>query len=486
MKSLQLRFFIILVLITGLALTGFGYFIYNRIYDFIEDNTKHKLLVLAETVIKEINPNRSPILNDIGSLFSIHSNPGPIRENDNLIWIWNDERELLFQSGPTNANPIKFRPHKHKPIHFHRFDIGKKMFSGLWITYLPTLPYDAMENQIELVSADTPGSITLFIAFADEDFDRYLNTLVFWLWSGGLAFTFLIGLTGRYMILWGLKPIVLLNKQLTTMDANTLHDRVHLASPPTEIQPTLQTLNLLLDKLEKAFERERQFSSDVAHELRTPLSTLQCSSEIALSQACNNEAHQHFMAQVHQASSDLHDIVENLLLLARLESLDVRDEFQPIDLASIITKCIDKLAGSIQERLIHVDWTPPSQIIQVLGHEGWLAIMILNLLSNAVRFNKQGGRIVISLSHDDKNVKLSVRDTGIGIPSESLDKIFERFYRVEEARDRETGGAGLGLNIVWTIAKIHDGFVEVESQVGEGSTFWVFIAKTYPHYLNNT
>lgn len=475
MNSLKIRFFIILVLITGLALTGFGYFIYNRIHDFLEDNTKQKLLVLAETVIKKINPEQSPILNDIDSHFSMHFKPGPIREADSLALIWNDERELLFQSGFTNGNPIKFKPHKHKPVHFQRFQIDNKMYSGLWISYLPVQRYDTMVNQIELVSADTPGSITLLMAFVDDDFDRYLNTLIFWLWSGGLAFSLLIGLTGRYMIQWGLKPVAQLNRQLETMDANTLSERVQLTSPPDEIQPAVQTLNLLLEKLEKSFEWEKQFSSDVAHELRTPLSALQCSSEIALTQECNNEAHERFMSQVHRASIDLHDIVEHLLLLARLESLDSRREFQPIDLAATITECIGKMEESIQEHSIHIDWTPPSQVIPVFGHEGWLEIMIRNLLSNAVRFNKHGGKIFISLTHDDEYVNLSVRDTGIGIPPESLDKVFERFYRVEEARDRKTGGAGLGLSIVWSIAKLHNGSVEVDSHMGEGTTFAVFL-----------
>ncbi len=474
MNSLQNRLFLILVLITSSALALFGWLTYNRIHDFLEDNTKQKLLAVGKTVIKEIDLSQSPILTEKKWFYSALFRPGHSYKERLFFSIWDNKGELLFQSNGLKGYSIPYQPHKHKPTHFQRFKFEEETYSGLWITYI------SGENQVHkdhfsFVQPGTNNSITLLIVFADEEYDEYLYSLLFWLLTGGIGLSVLIGLIGRYGIRWGLRPIKSMTDQMAEIDASALSYRFDEPNAPAEMQTTIQTVNALLERLEKSFDREKQFSSDAAHELRTPLSALQCASEIALSEPCENEFHRNFLDQVHKASIDMRDIVENLLLLARMENRNAHPEFHRVNVVEIVKSAIDKTSDAIQQRSISLKWNPPNEAIYVSGSAGWLEQMFLNLLNNAIRFNRDEGNITISIQKNEKWITLKISDTGVGIPTGAQRKIFERFYRVDEARDRRSGGAGLGLSLVQSIATIHNGQVSVDSRMGEGSTFVVHL-----------
>jgi two-component system phosphate regulon sensor histidine kinase PhoR len=214
----------------------------------------------------------------------------------------------------------------------------------------------------------------------------------------------------------------------------------------------------------------RDFVANTSHELKTPVAAIQAAAE-TLRDAVRQDprAARRFAEQLHGDALRLSRIVAELLDLSRLEA-------GPPPLAPVR---LDRLAAQEVERLREqagrggVTIEVRAEPVSVQGSAEDLALLVRNLLNNAVRYSPDGGRVVVDVNSHDGNAILSVRDTGIGIPSRDLPRIFERFYRVDRARSRESGGTGLGLSIAKHVAELHGGRIEVESELGRGSEFRV-------------
>ncbi len=219
----------------------------------------------------------------------------------------------------------------------------------------------------------------------------------------------------------------------------------------------------------------RDFIANISHELKTPLSAIRGYAETLRDGAMEEpEASHRFLGRILQQCSRLQTLLEDLLTLSKLEILEGQIERQPVDLRAILDDCLETLAPQIGDRQIQlqVQEVPlPSQT----GDAEALQRLFINLLENAIKYNREGGRVTVHLRPEDEEVVFQVEDTGIGIPAASLDRVFERFYRVDKGRSRDEGGTGLGLAIVKHVAQLHGGRVEVESTLGEGSTFRVYL-----------
>jgi two-component system phosphate regulon sensor histidine kinase PhoR len=219
----------------------------------------------------------------------------------------------------------------------------------------------------------------------------------------------------------------------------------------------------------------RDFIANISHELKTPLAAIRGYTETLRDGAMDEpEASHRFLGRILQQCSRLQTLLEDLLTLSRLENLEGQLEPQPVDLQRILDDCLETLAPKISERQIDLDvnLTPlPRQT----GDPEALQRLFINLLENAIKYNRTGGRVAVELSPNAGEVVLQVNDTGIGIPATSIDRVFERFYRVDKGRSRDEGGTGLGLAIVKHVAQLHGGYVEVESHLGEGSSFRVHL-----------
>ncbi len=184
---------------------------------------------------------------------------------------------------------------------------------------------------------------------------------------------------------------------------------------------------------------------------------------------------QRFLGRILQQCSRLQTLLEDLLTLSRLENLEGQVEPQPVDLESVLDDCLETLAPQIGEKQIDLEVNVQNLLPDQTGDPEALRRLFINLLENAIKYNRSEGRVTVQLSPRDRHVILQVDDTGIGIPSTSIDRVFERFYRVDKGRSRDEGGTGLGLAIVKHVAQLHGGRVEVESHLGEGSTFRVYL-----------
>ncbi len=230
-----------------------------------------------------------------------------------------------------------------------------------------------------------------------------------------------------------------------------------------------------LKELEKI---RRDFVANVSHELRTPLTTIKGYAETLLEGALKEDVASHFVQVIKRHSDRLEKIVEDLLILSRIESKEFQLKMEPLSASDLIGDVLDFIKEPLNKKKISVsvDEIPPTLL--VFGDRQYLEQVFTNILDNAIKYGHERGRIVISATErDQREVEISVKDDGIGIPKEDLLRVFERFYRVDKGRSHDLGGTGLGLSIVKHIVQAHGGRIWVESQLGEGSTFYFTLPK---------
>jgi len=214
----------------------------------------------------------------------------------------------------------------------------------------------------------------------------------------------------------------------------------------------------------------RDFVANVSHELKTPVGALALLAETLLEAADDPEASRRFAERIHHESQRLARLVKELLELSRLQGADPLPEPVPVSVDRIIAEVVDRARTGATAKGIELLVTGAPGLT-VYGNEGQLVTAVANLVENAITYSPENTKVTIDATQAADQVHIAVIDHGIGIPAQDLDRIFERFYRTDQARSRETGGTGLGLAIVRHIAVNHGGRVTVESTVGVGSTF---------------
>jgi two-component system, OmpR family, sensor histidine kinase SenX3 len=213
----------------------------------------------------------------------------------------------------------------------------------------------------------------------------------------------------------------------------------------------------------------RDFVANVSHELKTPVGALKLLSDTVADAADDPEAVRRFAGRMHVESDRLTRLVQQIIELSRLQNDDPLDSPIAVPLNELVTSTFDDVRTDADDRRIRLVHQPTELVL--LGNPGQIRLALSNLVSNAVRYSENGSTVVVTAQPNGELVELSVSDHGIGMPPAELDRIFERFYRVDRARPRATGGTGLGLSIVKHVAASHGGEVRVHSVEGEGSTF---------------
>lgn len=231
-----------------------------------------------------------------------------------------------------------------------------------------------------------------------------------------------------------------------------------------------------ITKIYKLEQIRRDFVANVSHELRTPLTSIQGFAETLLAGALSDKEHsREFVEIIYSQVKRLTHLVNNLLDLTSIESGKRQMQLNPVSVPELLEEIKQiliplALGKRIQFQFHHAQTLPP-----ILGAREELKQLFLNLLENAIKFNKEGGRVVVTTKEENRYLIIVVKDTGIGIPENEIPRIFERFYRVDKARSREFGGTGLGLSIAKHIVEAHLGEIKVESQLNEGTNFSVIL-----------
>ena len=238
-----------------------------------------------------------------------------------------------------------------------------------------------------------------------------------------------------------------------------------------EINQLGQEFNELAERLEASEQRRRQFVSDASHELKTPLASIKLLSDSILQNEMDVATQREFIGDIGREADRLGRLSQKLLTLTRLDSA-VEDEREIIEASGIVQKVLRMLRPLARLRQIRIDaaLAPRCPVMTV---EDDLYQVVFNLVENAIKYNREKGWVGVRLRREEENVVLTVSDNGVGIPPESMEHIFERFYRVDKARSRAAGGAGLGLSIVHDMVVRNYGTISVSAREGGGTVFVV-------------
>jgi heavy metal sensor kinase len=276
---------------------------------------------------------------------------------------------------------------------------------------------------------------------------------------------------GWFLTTRALAPIDRISRVAAAVSASNLGQRIDRSQMETELGRLAGTLNDAFDRLQAAFEQQTRFTTDASHELRTPLSVVANQAELALRRERQPEEYRDALQAVLQAARRMRSIVEDLLTLARADAGELSLRQDPLDFAALARETAELLAGEAERMGIVVELDLHE--VGLRGDRSRLQEMVTNLLANAIRYNRKGGRVTLRLRSETGRAHLDVSDTGIGIPLEEQALVFNRFHRVDKARSREAGGSGLGLAISRWIAEAHGGRILLESEPGVGTTFRV-------------
>lgn len=263
------------------------------------------------------------------------------------------------------------------------------------------------------------------------------------------------------------KPIDKIGKTAKEITQGEHHKRIELSDAPSELQTLAQALNNSFDHLQNIIDAQARFSADASHELRTPISVVIAQTQTALKKERTPEAYQKVLQACLRAGQRMKSMANSLLDLQQSSSVCISN----CNLQDLLANIYDEIKYLSEKHKINIKIPENSLILELDAEKIRQAIM--NLVSNAIQHNPQGCSIWLVLKQQEEKTILQIIDNGIGIPSEALPHIFDRFYRIDKSRSRENGGAGLGLSIVKNIVKTHGATIEVSSTIYKGTTFTI-------------
>jgi len=318
----------------------------------------------------------------------------------------------------------------------------------------------------------------LIIARSTKQIDQALHGLVRTLIIAvPLALALAAG-GGIFLARRALKPVDKIAQTAQKIGEGDLSQRINV-NTKDELGRLAATLNEMIGRLEKAFQRQKQFTSDASHELRTPLAVIEAESTLALQKERPPSDYRQSLEIVSREARQMSSLIDQLLTLARADAGKEQWNFAEVELGKLITNLSIDVEVLCQEKGLSFQLGQTQDLV-VKGDEARLRELFMNLLDNAIRYTSAPGTISLSLRREGQMAVVAITDTGIGIPAEDIPFIFERFYRVDKSRSRAEGGSGLGLAICRHIVEAHGGKIEVESQVGAGSTFSVWLPLQSP------
>lgn len=284
-----------------------------------------------------------------------------------------------------------------------------------------------------------------------------------------------VSLMAMWIAKQSLKPLEQFSGRIRSITDKTLGKRLAAESETAELAALAESFNDMLDRLQKAFESEKRLIADASHELKTPVSVLMLQCDVMLQQQRTAEQYIEALTTIRSVSDGIGATVKNLLLLARLDSgILSSKEFEAISLNACIQQTVTMLQPFVEKRSIQLLESLGADIT-VVGNMGSLTEAFLNILENGVKYNRDNGVLEVSTTWNGTEAVVSIRDSGIGIAKDDQERIFDRFYRADSARNAD--GTGLGLSIARAIIEAHGGRVSLASEPGQGSTFTITLPR---------
>ena len=338
----------------------------------------------------------------------------------------------------------------------------------LFTTHVGSTPYRVLVQDVSFIGRRYAVSLASSMEGVGDVRDRVVTVLVV---VAPLALVLCCG-GGYYIARAALRPVDEITETAADITVSNLARRIPLHSSGDALERLATTINAMLERLETSVAKIEQFSADASHELRTPLAVVRTTAELALRHGRTGAGYRSDLRDIHDEAKRMSDLIEVLLSLSRGDSEHVR--MAPVNLVELVSGVCEQFRNHAARKglSLELDTSDGEVVVVINGNVAALRRMLESLLENALA-HTQEGTISVALAREGGTVRLSVSDTGEGIPEESLERIFERFYRVEPARRRGSGRFGLGLSIARRIAELHAAELGVESRDGKGAKFTV-------------
>ena len=266
----------------------------------------------------------------------------------------------------------------------------------------------------------------------------------------------------RFITYKMIKPIENVAQHMDDLDSVEVYD---------ELKPFVATISKQHEDIMKSATMRQEFTANVSHELKTPLTSISGYAELMENNLVDGENVVNFASAIHKNADRLLTLINDIIRLSELDGVQGAPEFEELDLYAIVQNCVQTLQVNARNHNVSISAKGTGQLIK--ANRQMIEELVYNLCDNAIRYNKEGGKVEAGVARTREGVQLIVQDNGIGIPKEHQERIFERFYRVDKSRSKETGGTGLGLAIVKHIAQVHNASLEVISEEGQGTKILV-------------
>jgi len=386
-----------------------------------------------------------------------------VREQINHYFTATTAKNIVFQVWSKDKKLILFSSRRTLPS-LSDVPIGfsdKKIYGNNWRVFAE---YDSSENKVVIAEL---SEIRSKLADDITRSNAYILLVTYPLF--GILVWLIVGLA--------LRSVTRVTSEISNR-ASTYLEPVDATTIPIEIKPLVVELNQLFIRLKLAFERNKRFAADAAHELRTPLAALKTQAQVALKASNELERHNALLKVLQSVDRSSH-LVTQLLTLSRLGQEEALEDLRPVDLHKLATEIIAYLVPVALEKHIEIELSPPPKKTIVLGNDITLGILIRNIVDNAIRYTPPAGEVKVQILNKKHQIIFRVIDSGPGIPPEFRERVFERFFRILGTK---ASGSGLGLAIVSQIADLHHATVALEIPAnGVGLQFDV-IFQVYTHY----
>jgi heavy metal sensor kinase len=316
-------------------------------------------------------------------------------------------------------------------------------------------------------------SYLIQVAFEMDDFYEALDHFALLLFISIPSLLLCAAAGGYWISTRALAPVDQITQTARTISAQNLSSRLVVPNTRDELQRLSETLNGMLGRLEAAFKKITQFTADASHELRTPVAVMRTRAELSLRKARSADEYRDVIAEVLTELEKTSGLIEQLMFLARADSGAETLHFSDTNVAEVLREACHQGSALAEAKQIAFQEKISGDSLWIQGDASSLRRLFLILIDNAVKYTPASGQVEVSLQRNDGYAVAEVRDTGIGIAETDLPNVFERFYRADKARSRESGGVGLGLSIGRWITEVHAGTIEVHSSPGRGSVFQI-------------
>jgi heavy metal sensor kinase len=382
--------------------------------------------------------------------------------NDRFVRITRDDGGVMYLSEEPESK--RFDPSRVPPL---KAQAGHESLREVHLTADSELMIFAMP-----FTAKNGSRYVIEVGASNQEIERVLRGLLLAI-AIGLPIVVTIAIAGGYLLMRrALRPVDEITQSAERITSRNLSERLPVAQTGDELERLSVGLNRMIARLDESFQHIHRFSADASHELRTPLTILRGELEAAAQQPQITPELRETLGSALEETERLSRIVESLMAISRLDAGEARMERTRFDLAELTSSTTEQMRLLAEDKDIALRCEAEQQV-RVEGDRARLKQVIVNLVDNAIKYTYPGGLVGVKVCATNGRAMLEVKDNGVGIPPEALPHIFERFYRVDKARSRQMGGAGLGLSITKAIVTAHGGQVRVESVEGEGSRFLV-------------